>query len=164
MTSISATKNINNIIYIYDLPYLVRLQLCKILNNNNKWMELAGTWMQYDTLTIKKISKDANPTDVLLTKWEYLNHKIDELFVLLSRMQHYQAMEILKPFVHHKYHALLNNGEANFFNLNNNNNNTDESNDNKKDSKIGTQNFHQVSTNKCQTFAKVPAVKQQQQQ
>lgn len=42
MTSISATKN-NNIIYIYDLPYLVRLQLCKILNNNNKWMELAGT-------------------------------------------------------------------------------------------------------------------------
>lgn len=126
--------------------------------------------MQYDMLTIKEISKDPNPTDVLLTKWEYLNHKIDELFVLLSRMQHYQAMEILKPFVHDKYHALLNNGEANFFNLNviqrqlNNNNNTDETDDkHKKDSKIGTQNFHQVSSIKCQTFAKVPVVIQHQQ-
>ena len=28
--------------YIYNLPYIERSELCKILNEENKWEELAG--------------------------------------------------------------------------------------------------------------------------
>lgn len=28
--------------YIYEMPYFIRMELCKILNQNDKWEELAG--------------------------------------------------------------------------------------------------------------------------
>ena len=30
--------------YVYNIPYLERRNLCKILNRNNKWQELAGMY------------------------------------------------------------------------------------------------------------------------
>lgn len=39
MTSLSCTDKIK---YIYQLPFLERSELCKILNQNDKWEELAG--------------------------------------------------------------------------------------------------------------------------
>lgn len=39
-----------------------------------------------------------SPSDELLTKWGSQNHTVQELFVLLSRMHHFHAMTILKPF------------------------------------------------------------------
>ncbi|OAD57792.1 Serine/threonine-protein kinase pelle [Eufriesea mexicana] len=104
---------IDKIKYIYQLPFFERSHLCKILNRYEYWEELAGTWMQYDVFTIQSLRKEKNPTDELLTIWGHHNHTILELFVLLSRMQHYQAMIPLKPFVEEKFHKLLYNGEGN---------------------------------------------------
>lgn len=39
MTSSSC---IDKIEYIYQLPFFTRSELCKILNQNDKWEELAG--------------------------------------------------------------------------------------------------------------------------
>lgn len=39
--------------YIYDLPHAEMKDLCRILDQNNKWEELAGTHMKYDNLTIQ---------------------------------------------------------------------------------------------------------------
>ncbi|KAK9297160.1 hypothetical protein QLX08_009033 [Tetragonisca angustula] len=138
MASSSCTDNIK---YVYQLPFFERSELCKILNQNDKWEELAGTWMKYDVLTIQSLRKEKNPMDELLTMWGHYNHTILELFVLLSRMQHYQSMVILKSFVEEKFHKLLDNGEGNLHyrvlgkHLNKNT----------KDLRIGTQNFNQIS-------------------
>lgn len=45
--------------------------------------------------------------------WSHQNHTVLELFILLSRMQHYQAMSVIKNFVDKKYHVLLEEGEEN---------------------------------------------------
>lgn len=109
------------------------------MNQNDKWEELAGTWMKYDVLTIQSLRKEKNPTDELLTLWGHHNHTIAELFVLLSRMQHYQSMVPLLSFVDQKFHRLLYNGEANLQNMAH----KQLVNKNTKDLKIGTQNFNQ---------------------
>lgn len=128
-----------NVKYIYHLPFSERSEFCKILNQNDKWEELAGTWMKYDVLTIQSLRKEKNPTDELLTLWGHHNHTTAELFVLLSKMQHYQAMVPLLPFVEQKFHRLFYNGEGNFQNMPC----KQLVNKNSKDLKIGTQNFNQ---------------------
>ncbi|XP_024875292.1 serine/threonine-protein kinase pelle-like [Temnothorax curvispinosus] len=125
--------------YIYHLPFVERSEFCKIMNQNDKWEELAGTWMKYDVLTIQSLRKEKNPTDELLTLWGHHNHTTAELFVLLSRMQHYQSMVPLLPFVDQKFHRLLYNGEGNLQNMPR----KQLVNKNTKDLKIGTQNFNQ---------------------
>lgn len=106
---------------------------------NVQYIHWAGIWMKYDVLTIQSLRKEKNPTDELLTLWGHHNHTITELFVLLSRMQHYQSMVPLLGFVDQKFHPLLYNGEGNLQNIPCNqlvNRNT-------KDLKIGIQNFNQ---------------------
>ncbi|XP_011337953.2 serine/threonine-protein kinase pelle isoform X1 [Ooceraea biroi] len=130
----AATKDI---IYIYHLPFFARSEFCKIMNQNDKWEEL-GTWMKFDMLTIYSLRKEKNPTDKLLTLWGHYNHTITELFILLSRMQHYQSMVPLLPHVEQRYHVLLHKGEANLQKLQHK-----RLDKNTKDLKIGTQNFNQ---------------------
>ncbi|XP_017888513.1 serine/threonine-protein kinase pelle [Ceratina calcarata] len=136
MTASTCTDKIK---YIYQVPFFERSELCKILNQNDKWEELAGLWMEYDVLTIQSLRKEKNPTDELLTLWGHHNHTILELFILLSRMQHYQAMVPLKPFVEEKFHKLLYNGEGNLHRILGK-----KITKNTKDLKIGTQNFNQI--------------------
>lgn len=61
-----------------------------------------GKYMKFDCATLFKISKapmrNHSPTDELLTLWGEQNHTILELFTILYGMQHYQAMNVLKPF------------------------------------------------------------------
>ncbi|XP_043468550.1 serine/threonine-protein kinase pelle-like [Leptopilina heterotoma] len=104
--------NNNEQIYIYEIPYFIRMELCGVLNQNDKWEEL-GIGMQFNFDVVNELRKESNPTDALLTKWSQYNHKILELFILLSRMQHYQAMNILRPLVDPKYHLLIDKGEGN---------------------------------------------------
>lgn len=103
--------------YIYHLPYQERQQLCYILDQNNKWEELAGAHMQFDLLTIDSIKKvifqGGSPTCELFTIWGHQNHTVLELFVLLSRMKMYRAMAVLKHLVEDKYHFLLKDEEEN---------------------------------------------------
>ncbi|KAK0167119.1 hypothetical protein PV327_004558 [Microctonus hyperodae] len=100
-------------VYIYDLPFCERTELCKILNQSDKWEELAGRWMSYDMMTIQNLRKEKNPTDELLTLWSIHNHTVLELFILLSKMQHYRAMILLKSFVDSRFHVLIDRGEGN---------------------------------------------------
>lgn len=102
-------------------------------------MIFTGVWMKYDILTIQNLRKEKNPTDELLTLWGHHNHTIVELFVLLSRMQHYQSMVPLLPFVDPKFHILLHNGEGNLQNILR----KQHASNNIKDLKIGAQNFNQ---------------------
>ncbi|XP_012280923.1 serine/threonine-protein kinase pelle [Orussus abietinus] len=146
----SSTTPNGSIKYIYNLPFSERVELCRILNQNDKWEELAGMWMKYDVLTIQNLRKERNPTDELLTMWGHLNHTILELFILLSRMQHYQAMLPLKLFVDSKFHELIDNGEGNLQRMLG----KLKSKKNLKDLKIGTQNFNQ----KCQPRPNIPKV------
>ena len=39
MATLNSTDNIK---YIYQLPFFARSEICKILNQNDKWEELAG--------------------------------------------------------------------------------------------------------------------------
>jgi len=39
----ATTKNIK---YIYHLPFSERAEFCKIMNQNDKWEELAGMWAE----------------------------------------------------------------------------------------------------------------------
>lgn len=45
--------------------------------------------------------------------WGHQNHTVLELFMLLSRMHHYQAMSKIKKFVDPDYHRLIKEGEQN---------------------------------------------------
>ncbi|XP_074110033.1 serine/threonine-protein kinase pelle [Cotesia typhae] len=123
--------------YIYNLPYNARVELCNILNQNDKWEELAGRWMQYDLLAIQNLRREKNPADELLSLWSIHNHTNLELFILLQKMQHYRAMGVLKPFIENKYHCLLEKGEGNLqFAIKN-----EKSNQPVNELKIDTQNF-----------------------
>ncbi|CAH0551580.1 unnamed protein product [Brassicogethes aeneus] len=97
--------------YVYNMPYAERKQLCDVLDQNNKWEELGGIHMKFDLITIKKLRNEVvkgnSPTDELLNLWGHLNHTMLELFMLLSRMKHYQAMLIIKDLVDTKYHTLI---------------------------------------------------------
>ncbi|KAJ8873288.1 hypothetical protein PR048_026922 [Dryococelus australis] len=65
-------------------------------------MPAGGNYMRFDMLTLQTLRRETlcgrSPTDALLWIWSQQNHTVVELFVLLSRMQHYQAMLVLKPF------------------------------------------------------------------
>lgn len=115
------SSSLSNIMYIYNLPHQERRELCRILDQNDKWEELGGTFMKFDVMTLQDIRREIlrghSPTEELLTMWGHQNHTVLELFVLLSRMQHYQSMVTLKPFVDSKYHRLILEGEQNLCNL-----------------------------------------------
>ncbi|XP_012254645.2 pelle-like serine/threonine-protein kinase pik-1 [Athalia rosae] len=127
--------------YIHKLPWLVKMELSALLDRTSKWVELAGKHMKFDSLTIEELKRSRTPTENLLNRWSYENLRtILELFKLLSEMQHYKAMNILRPFVDVKYHGLIDEGEGNFKRLFG----PIEVNGNSKDLKIGSQNFDQV--------------------
>ncbi|XP_063989631.1 pelle-like serine/threonine-protein kinase pik-1 [Diachasmimorpha longicaudata] len=130
----------SNIIYVYDLPFFERDELCKLLNENSWWEELAGKWMKYTHSTILSLREVKNPMDHLLELWGQHNHKICELFGLLSQMQHYRAMLILKPFVDPKYHVLIDRGEGNAKTIL-----ARRTKHHNADSKIGAQNFNEIT-------------------
>ncbi|XP_026464167.1 serine/threonine-protein kinase pelle-like [Ctenocephalides felis] len=96
--------------YIYNMFYSERLKLCRLLDENEKWKELAGH-MQFDVCTVQDIERKTrcggSPSDELLTLWGRHNHTILELFILLSRMNHFKAMEEIKQSVDPRYHQLI---------------------------------------------------------
>lgn len=57
--------------------------------------------MDYRMLDIEDFRRQKSqksPTEQLLISWGTKNHTVYELFVLLSKMQHHQALIVLKPF------------------------------------------------------------------
>lgn len=66
---------------------------------------------------INYMRRQRSPTDVLLDTWGQKNHTVQELFVLLSRMEHYRAMRVLQEFS-----QCIFNDSLKIFNMYNNNN------------------------------------------
>lgn len=97
---------------ISKLPYFITKSVCEILDQNNKWEELGSLYMQYDRTTLDFVKKRDSPSNELLRLWSRLNHTVIELFVLLYRMEMYQAMTLLKDFVDNKYHIFIRNETA----------------------------------------------------
>ncbi|XP_046439837.1 serine/threonine-protein kinase pelle-like isoform X2 [Daphnia pulex] len=103
--------------YIYELPYIPQRDLANILDDNNQWKEL-GDFMQYNVTRLNEFGRNTqSPTMAMFSDWGQKNHTIVELFVLLSKMQHYRALEILMPYVDERYHVLVRNGELNLSKL-----------------------------------------------
>ncbi|KAF6215830.1 hypothetical protein GE061_000165 [Apolygus lucorum] len=140
--------------YVYDMPYATRKALCGILDINNTWEELAGVYMSFDVISVQRLGqailRNQSPTDELLRSWGTQNHTVLELFILLSHMQHYQAMRVLKDFVDPKYRQLIREGEENFSKLfrkpeaeNSNDNGKNDDDALEHNMKYGLHNFNQ---------------------
>jgi hypothetical protein len=55
--------------------------------------------MQYNVTRLNEFGRNTqSPTMAMFSDWGQKNHTIVELFVLLSKMQHYRALEILMPY------------------------------------------------------------------
>lgn len=98
--------------YIYELPFEIHNELCRLLDSYDYWEELAGNHMKYsamDVVEIKQTAKrnGASPTSHLLLKWGQLNHNVDELYILLYRMKYVLALRCLSSVVSSKFLGLL---------------------------------------------------------
>ncbi|XP_052744872.1 serine/threonine-protein kinase pelle isoform X3 [Bicyclus anynana] len=97
--------------YIYELPYDINKELCRLLDNDEDWKELAGhmKYSAFDVNEIQQIARrqETSPTGQLLTQWSQLNHKVEELFMLLYHMKHITALRCLTPVVDKPFHRLL---------------------------------------------------------
>ncbi|VVD05287.1 unnamed protein product [Leptidea sinapis] len=98
--------------YIYELPFDINNELCRLLDNDDDWKELAGVHMKYSAFDVIEIEQTAkrhasSPTNQLFIKWGQLNHRVEELFILLYRMKHIPALRCLVPVVDSRFHKLL---------------------------------------------------------
>uniref|UniRef100_A0A7G3AXW8 non-specific serine/threonine protein kinase n=2 Tax=Lutzomyia longipalpis TaxID=7200 RepID=A0A7G3AXW8_LUTLO len=102
-------------IYLYDMPTQERENLCRILDENDVWRNLALNHMGYTKTDLQEIKRQMqhgnSPADELLTMWGDQNHTVTELFILLSRMQQYVAMSVIKDLVDRRYHRLIYSGQ-----------------------------------------------------
>ncbi|CAB3227560.1 unnamed protein product [Arctia plantaginis] len=99
--------------YIYELPFEINKELCRLLDIEDYWKELAGNHMKYSAFDVNDIEQTArrfsmSPTNQLFTRWGQLNHRAEELFILLYRMKHIPALNCLAPAVNKDFHKLLN--------------------------------------------------------
>ncbi|XP_073963546.1 serine/threonine-protein kinase pelle-like [Choristoneura fumiferana] len=97
--------------YIYQLPFEINRELCRFLDHDDIWKDLAGR-MNYSAFDVSEVEQTAkrqatSPTSLLLIRWGQLNHRAEELFMLLYRMKHVPAMRCLVPALDAKYQKLL---------------------------------------------------------
>ncbi|XP_055848311.1 serine/threonine-protein kinase pelle [Episyrphus balteatus] len=117
----TSSNNETKELYIYELPPRDRNDLCAILDELDVWSLLATEHMKYsnaDLQAIKRaVARGCSPSNELLNMWGDLNHTVTELFVLLYRMQQYNAMDAIKSSVDPKYHKLITLGQPDLTNL-----------------------------------------------
>lgn len=65
----------------------------------------------------QEVLRGKSPTDELLVLWGQQNHTVLELFILLSRMKHYQGMMLIKEYVPTPYHKLIKRAQDNIHRL-----------------------------------------------
>lgn len=95
---------------IQELPWKVRFNLSLLLDRleppNHTWKSLIG---ELDNLQISSVEVNAverqgqipgkSPTEVLLNTLEHKNYTIDDIYRGLHKMEHRQAMDIIKKYV-----------------------------------------------------------------
>merc|ERR1712029_387639 len=105
--------------YIYKMPGNERQELVEILNVGDRWYELGAKYMNYSTVDLDKFAKEqykpgGNLAEMLLSHWGSKNHTVLQLFKKLKKMEHYQAMEVIKGLVPKEYHNLIDYNVSNF--------------------------------------------------
>lgn len=97
---------------IQELPWKVRFNLSLLLDRleppNHTWKSLIG---ELDNLQISSVEVNAverqgqipgkSPTEVLLNTLEHKNYTIDDIYRGLHKMEHRQAMDIIKKYGAH---------------------------------------------------------------
>jgi len=91
-------------IYIHKMPFRQRQELVDILNSGDAWRDLGGYYMNYSTVDLDKFAMQVHkpggsPADAMLSTWGQRNHTVLQLWNLLLKMRHYQAMEAIKSLV-----------------------------------------------------------------
>lgn len=98
--------------YTNELPYEINRELCRLLDFENSWKDLAGIWMEYSPFEITYMEQTAHgqersPSEYLLQKWGQGVHKVEELFLYLYKMQYLDALVCLKPVVRKDLHRKI---------------------------------------------------------
>jgi len=101
------------------MPGKERQELVEILNVGDRWYELGAKYMNYSTVDLDKFAKEqykpgGNPAEMLLSHWGSKNHTVLQLFKKLKKMEHYQAMDVIKGLVPKEYHNLINYNVSSF--------------------------------------------------
>ncbi|GFU41774.1 death domain-containing protein [Nephila pilipes] len=91
-----------NIVYVQDLPFSCRGELCRILDLSGQWEELGGIHMAFDLETLSIIRgaslRGESPTWELLNKFSERNGTINQLFLMLARMDNQRGMHVLRSY------------------------------------------------------------------
>jgi len=90
--------------YIHKMPFRQRQELVDILNSGDAWRDLGGYYMNYSTVDLDKFAMQVHkpggsPADAMLSHWGQRNHTVLQLWKLLLKMRHFQAMEAIKSLV-----------------------------------------------------------------
>ena len=101
--------------FIYDLPHKEYKDVEDMLNMNDVWESLAGDHLQMRVGEIDKMRRFNNiqGTSAAKALLDYLSNKnttIQDLFLLLHKVELYRGMDILKQYVPEKLHHLIKTG------------------------------------------------------
>ena len=104
--------------FIYDLPHGEFKDIEDMLNMNETWETLAGEHLQLKVGEIDKMRRYNNMMNgnsaakALLDYLSNRNTTIQDLFMLLQKVELYRGMDIIKSYVPEKYHHLIKSGPS----------------------------------------------------
>ena len=103
--------------FIYDLPHREFKDIEDMLNMNETWETLAGEHLQLKVGEIDKMRRynmmqGNSAAKALLDYLSNRNTTIQDLFMLLQKVELYRGMDILRSYVPEKYHHLIKSGPS----------------------------------------------------
>ena len=103
--------------FIYDLPHRDYKDVEDMLNMNDVWETVAGEHLQLRVGEIDKMRRfnlvqGTSAAKALLDYLSNRNTTIQDLFLLLHKVELYRGMDILKQHVPEKFHPLIRSGPA----------------------------------------------------
>merc|ERR1719195_2433295 len=113
--AVSKNKKVRK--FIYDLPHREYKDIEDMLNMNDTWETLAGDHLNLKVGEIDKMRRfnmiqGTSAAKALLDYLSNRNTTIQDLFLLLHKVELYRGMDILKQHVPEKFHPLIRSGPA----------------------------------------------------
>ena len=106
--------------FIYDLPHKEYKDIEDMLNMNDVWETLAGDHLQMRVGEIDRMRRfnmiqGSSAAKALLDYLSNRNTTIQDLYMLLHKVELYRGMDILKQYVPEKLHHLIKTGLVSIF-------------------------------------------------
>lgn len=102
MNNLNRIGQSSRFVYTHQLPYAIRKDICDILDADKSWRTLGGNFVGLDSTQLALIGqavlRSASPTEELLNKLDSANFSISDFCYYLKQMNHFRALEILKPY------------------------------------------------------------------